>query len=79
MNQEQNAQTAFDAIEAASAAMEAFCKANNLDLLDLTDEQADFFIDAALNGAFSPDTKMSDIWQGATDETIREVTAQYSS
>lgn len=72
MNQEQNAKIAFYAIEAASAAMDAFCKANNIDVLDLTDEQADSFLNAALTETFPPHTKMSDIWKGATDKTVGE-------
>ncbi|MFP4895173.1 hypothetical protein [Paraburkholderia sp. EG304] len=53
---------AYYAIEAASVAMDAFCEANNIDVLDLTEEQADSFLYAALSEAFSPHTKMSDIW-----------------
>ena len=76
MNQEDNAKLAHAAIEAASAAMEAYRKANNIDFEDLTDEETDSFINAALSEVFPPHTKMSDIFKGATDKTLGEMTGK---
>jgi hypothetical protein len=74
MSQEDNALIAAKAMEAAEAAMEIACKARGIDPMDLSDEEFDFFNDTALVEAFSPHTKMSEIWKGAkADMTIGDL------
>ncbi|TCK44025.1 hypothetical protein B0G84_2373 [Paraburkholderia sp. BL8N3] len=74
MNQEQNAKLAQEALDASSTAIDAYCKANNIDVMDLTDAQIDSFMNTALNEVFSPHTKMNEIWKGATHRTLGELT-----
>jgi hypothetical protein len=76
MNQEHNAKLAKAALDASSIAIDAYCKANNIDVIDLTDERIDSFINAALNEVFSPHTKMSEICKGWTQKTLGEVTSR---
>lgn len=77
MTKKTNNQIAFEALEASEVAMEMHCKARGIDVIDLSDEDVDFFINTALVEVFSPHTRMSEIMTGArSDITIADLKAQ---
>lgn len=73
MNPDENAKLVHDAYEAAEIALDAYCKASNVNVMDLPQAVLDSFLEAALNERFSPLTKMSELLPGATDKTLGEM------
>lgn len=74
MTEDQNDKLVHDAFEAAEIAVDAYCKAANVHVLDIPQPVFDSFLDAALSERFSPHTKVSEIFPGGIDKTLGEMT-----
>lgn len=73
MTKDQKDKLVHDAFEAAEIAVDAYCKAANVNVMDIPDSVFDSFLETALSERFSPHTKMSEILPGATDKTLGEI------